>query len=283
MTTVEDTNKNIAYERLAQYPAALEAYEFGLDCPEANHVPEPEELVAYWSANYDQNASMRSTDEVYGTMRTPDLRPRSVVSVDLCEVTRESCSAFMALGGFTLESAGATYGYGLPYGIEQYPDIVTRMLQALMIRDQVEPVAGIDDIRTILNEARENGAYIVANTSTLPGCELATVRWLAKYLPNCFDALVLPRNHDGKGAITKGTAKQVVMRSLLETSGFEKIHTTAHIDDAPHHIRAVRETAKQLDVVHADFTPKYVWNIDHPDMNHQETPLESFEQMADVL
>lgn len=283
MVGVEDVNQDVAYQRLAQYPAALEAYEFGLHSPEANHVPEPEELATYWVTTYDPDATMRPTDDVYGVMRTPDTSPYAVVSVDLCEVTRETCSTFMALGGFTIESAGETYGYGLPYGIEKYGDVVTRMVQAVMIRDQVEPVAGITNIQEILRKAKEHGAYVVANTSTLPGCELATVRWLAKYLPDCFDSLVLPRNHDGLGSVTKGTAKQAVMSHLVETPGFEKIHTTAHIDDAPHHIRAVRETAKQLNVTHIDFTPKYPWNVLHDDMNHQETPLQSFEQMADSL
>lgn len=285
MTIVNDKGHIPIYEKLAGFPHALEAFEYAVDNYETNYVPEPEELATAWGEIYDDSSTVLPLQDVYGVMRdNPGEKHWAVASIDLCEVTRETAETFMKLGGFTIAHAGETYGYGKPFGLEEDPESVTRIVQAIMSRDQVTPVPGIEDIQSILSEARQSGIYIIANTSTLPACEIPTLRWLKRYLPDCFDGIVLPRNHDGTGPVTKGTAKEAVVGVLNSRVDTAKVTHTLHIDDAPHHIRAVRDTSKKLGMLgHADFTPKYIWNTNHTDMNHQDTPHESFIAANDVI
>lgn len=271
-------------ELLAAYPAALEAYDFAEAHPEAQRDPNPEELLQDWNTLYDSDTA-HIVPGVLGVMRTTgEDRPWALVSVDLCDVVRETARDFMKLGGFTIDAAGETYGYGVPFGVGDKPAIVTRMVQGVMIRDNISPVEGIDTIKEILQEKREHGAYVIANTSTLQGCERATLRWMKTYLPDCFDGLVLPRNYDGNGSTTKGSVKLAVAKELQQLGTSTTITYTQHIDDAPHHIRAVREASHEMTVYnHSDFTPRYIWNTKHDDMNHTETPLEAFEKSYDAF
>jgi hypothetical protein len=271
-------------ELLAAYPAALDAYKFAEVHPEAQRDPSPEELLDDWHTLYDSNGA-KIVPGALGVMRkTNEDRPWALISVDLCDVVRETARDFMQLGGFTVEAAGESYGYGVPFGVGDQPEVVAKMVQGIMIRDGIAPVEGIETIREILQQEREMGAFIIANTSTLQGCERATLRWMREYLPGCFDGLVLPRNYDGSGSTTKGTVKLATASELKQLGAKKTINYSQHLDDAPHHIRGVREVTRDMQVnKHDDFTPRYIWNTKHTDLNHTETPLEAFERSYDAL
>ncbi len=122
-----------------------------------------------------------------------------------------------------------------------YQDSVVRsIVRVLMNKDHVAPAASHEDIAGVMREWRRHGVFVVANTSTLSGCEIPTVRFLKKYYDSCFDGIVFPRNHDGNGKITKAAALGM---TLDELSNFGVEPTFAmHIDDTTHHIEAMLTT-----------------------------------------
>ncbi len=262
-----------------QYPKAQEAYYHAEAHPEAQVDPTDDQLMDMWRDFYSDENSMKQVPGVLGVMRNTLNHHSTLVSVDLCEVVRESLSGVLSLGGFNLESMRGYYSVDKVFDVDeqQHPEAVTRLFQALMIEDKIEPVDNINDIRSILQHMRESGAYIVANTSTLPGCEPSTLRFMDAYLEHCFDGILFPRNHHGDGKLTKGVA----MGSVVNELG--TIVKTLHIDDAKHHVYATRITAGQLGTNHFDVTPIYPWNDDAQDLNLAATPLEAFQLLQEDI
>ena len=271
-----------AIEKLIQYPEAYEACQFALaeNVPE---VPSTDELSDLWKTRYHNSDSVYPVPNIYGLMTKPEYEdPWLLLSVDLCEVTRKTAESVAKLGGFTLEHMGAEYFYGTPFGLpKEDNDLVVLMTQAQMVRESVGPVEGIDEIASILKEIKSLGGYVLANTSTLPGCEQATVDWMSRFLPDCFDGIVIPRNHFGEGSITKGDAVLSVVNNLKDRFRVAISHVI-HIDDASHHILSVRERCEHNLIVD-DFTPRYSWNSGHEALNIKPSPLECFRASRDLV
>jgi len=273
-----------AMQLLGEYPEALAMYETGRDHIESQVFPDNDLLAGMWNEYYNPESNTQGISGVLGVIRQLDGdNPDTLISVDLCDVVRTTCGDFMDLGGFTTDDAGESYGYGLPFGIGEEPDVVVKIVQGLMTTDSVGPVDGIDEIKTILQSMRNRGAFILANTSTLQGCEPSTLRFMRKHLENSFDGIVLPRNHDGEGKITKGVAKALAIAELEALNDDTNIRFTQHIDDAAHHIFAAREAAKENPKVidHFDATPEYIWNQTVPGLNLHPTPLEAFQSVEE--
>jgi hypothetical protein len=123
--------------------------------------------------------------------------------------------------------------------------------------------------------------YVIANTSTLPGCELGTIQdFSTTYnLSDCFDGLLLPRNHDGRGTVTKATALKSASHDLgLDFAAIPFLH----IDDSLHHIDGfVGEHAKHPAM--ALFIPEHADNTAQRTDMHCETTSEALQKATQFL
>jgi hypothetical protein len=234
--------------------------------------PTSDELVRQW-----QDYSGRQTvaaPGVFGAINLPEGPVRALASVDLCEVVRNTHLGLRSLIEMPDEPySGNIHRYCDGTPIRTGEDIQT-LAQVAMANGCVEPVAGIDEIVDIMREWRENGIYVVANTSTLPGCEPATIDFFRQHMSGAFDGLLLPRNHDGSLPFTKGHAAAVVTTALAtQREGLSAIH----IDDSPHHNVAFRNEVGRMTGNVRTFQPEYPSHLP-PDAGSviTATPLEAF-------
>ncbi len=205
--------------------------------------------------------SVIPSDAIPGVINLPRSAPTAVISMDLCEVVRSSALSLLRIPGGDLSDMV----YDVTTGFHDYgsrsngiPDARAQPwrqlhLQQFMNHDVVEPVPYNETIVAFMKKWQNNGVYIFANTSTLPGCELATVEFLQTYYPGCFQGIMLPGNHDGNGATTKVDALGEVL-SALELAGTGTIGHTIAVEDATHHIKTYQEHNVTT------FVPSYGWN-----------------------
>lgn len=231
-----------------------------------------EELVEAWEAYSDKPAV--AVQGAYGVYNLIDSPVQAVASVDLCEVVRDTVVGLDKLiGGQQIRrsnySEGAWYE-ALSRGKDYEASVVVSVVQVMMNEGLVEPVEEIDMIARHLKNWRANGIYCIANTSTLPGCELGTIKHtLERDLPGCFDALVLPRNHDGQGKITKaGALSLLASEAKIDLLNVPRVH----IDDNSHHVLGFQQHDAGVEV----FVPRHGSNGDTPPSAHCTTPLEAF-------
>jgi hypothetical protein len=235
-----------------------------------------QELEALW-VEYDPDASPQALHEVYGVFTTPHKNVKAIASIDLCEVVRDTAVGLDSVTGLTLGRRSAYYPKTWfdrsVTGSDYEASVIISAVRALMHAGLVQPVEHIGAIRSILCNWRAQGVYCIANTSTLPGCESGTIiHTLGRDLRGGFDALVLPRNYDGTGTITKARALEMVSEQAglaLDSVPF------VHIDDAPHHVEGFLNhytTNERLRL----FSPK---NATNDAINADllcESPLDSF-------
>lgn len=201
-------------------------------------VPGTDELIEHWAETHG-HADVIEAPGVFGAVRQPEEEVGIVASIDLCEVVRGTLHSMLGVYAKDEADIQAYSSYGPNFDIDGTR--VVAIVQALMNHGHVKPVEGIERIASTLRTWRLAGVYCVANTSTLPGCEKATIEFLDEYLEGCFDGVLLPRNHDGSGPITKGHALGFVTEAFVSTEGF-----ALHIDDAPHHCEAVQAHVGEL-------------------------------------
>lgn len=217
----------------------------GRSLDHAYPVPPAQELSA--ELHKGQPGEYVELEGVFGTMRIPaaDEKIGSVISLDLCEVIRLTARAIASTGGKLYE--GNSYLEGLwqdeRFGVTE-TDFAYYTLQpiaqVMINHGMVEPVDGAKEISGMIRDWRKNGAYCVANTSTLPGCELGTIRFLNEHFPRCFDGIVFPRNHDGRGRMTKSAALSHVLDRLGDEDHSPEY--VLHVDDTVHHIQGMLES-----------------------------------------
>ena len=226
-------------------------------------VPRLGVLEEEWQHRNPNRTLIELDGAIYGVAERPDTIPKAIVSLDLREVVRETGLALLEMRGGTLDDMVADGTTGeMDYGSTLngwHNDIAqpNRQLyiQEFMHHDMVRPVKYRGAIRALMQKWRDENVYVIANTSTLPGCELSTIRFLNEHYPDCFRGILLPRNHDGKGKVTKAMALQATTAAIqynLQASD-TNIPTFA-IDDAMHH-------ATDLDTVGTTvLVPAYAWN-----------------------
>lgn len=193
--------------------------------------PSQADLTDYWQAVYSEPAEPVSG--VLGVINKQAHEPTALVSVDLCEVLRDTGREYQRTIGLRDVKLFPYMGQLAAGGL----DIVTPTIQRLMNEGQVPVVDEIDEIAAIIRRVRSSGALVLANTSTLPGCEFATIdeRFMASRLKDCFDGIVFPRNYDGLGTVTKADA---VASALRQVGLDEQAAVIVHIDDTPHHLQS---------------------------------------------
>lgn len=242
-------------------------------------IPSNEELTSAWSEYLGEQAI--AAEGVFGVFRAAG-NIAALASIDLCEVVRESSHMVDHVYGLEPHRRAHYKNGTWAEHIEEDIERATTMpiVQAAMNADLMVPDSDIEAIVDIMRGWRANRVYVAANTSTLPGCELATVNlFLDRHMKGCFDALVLPRNHDGKGSMTKALALSIL---ASEIGLDENAVPLLKIDDATHHINsflsAYGEHARS-----AFFIPAHAGNVDAPEELKTETSLEAFVRADEFL
>lgn len=244
-------------------------------------------LCASW-AGYAQSGIAQPTEVCLGAYEQPDFEVRAIVSVDACEVLRlTSSGVYRALG---LE-AGKKSDYAVKALSDYFSGDEQRASQ--VIKDVVTyemnngGIAVDPDIDAIVEELtvwRNNGVYSVLNTSTLPGCERATITMLEQYTPkSTFGAILFPRNHHGRDRVTKGVA----FSALAEQIGVDIGSVVCvKIDDLPHHLEGFLAEVMQTHTGErvALYAPVYADNVrPHDKIRYTTTPLEAFKKAGEFL
>lgn len=237
-----------------------------------------EELREQWT-NYLRVSDAIGTNAVLGAYSSDLKNIETIVSVDLDEVIRDTHGNIAKISGKTHQDIEHIGQYSKILGVDKGGEVEITM--ALMNQTKISPVDDYFKIALIMQKWRNKGVAIIANTSTLPGCEKVTVDFLDHNFPGAFDGIVFPRNHDGTGPMTKAKALESVIE---QTNSSESINHIIHIDDAPHHV-------EQMIVHHDKFPnrtfsgliPLYVGYDAYPsEATLGSNPLECFE-IADRL
>jgi hypothetical protein len=221
-------------------------------------VPSVDQLLDVWKEHHG-NKLMTYLDDMYGICELPDNQPTAILSLDLCEVLRETGPSLTRMYGRTvgdtLHDYGAYYGDGLLGDREQFSR--EKILPELMRHNTVTPVPFSEAIHAFLQRWNQAGVYTVANTSTLPGCETSTTQFIADHYPDVIKGILFPRNHDGKGGTTKASILEKTKQTLACQTGYdmETIPSFA-IEDAHHHAVDYTEHPSSIQV----FMPNYSWN-----------------------
>lgn len=227
-------------------------------------VPTTQELHEAWVLGEDEFLPLENS--LLGACVCPEQLPKALAAIDLCEVVRESALAMARVYDVDPQCAKSDRNGLVDYRIANLPldafrdnyapDTVTLVLQELMQKRLVTPMPFSGSISAFLKKWRDEGIYVVADTSTLPGCEISTVSFLQQQYPGCFDGIVFPRGHDGISNITKASALEKVRDAIgeLHSVDLSNIPIIA-IDDTAHHAQAF----SQLSTAEV-FVPSYPWN-----------------------
>jgi hypothetical protein len=253
----------------------------GDDLADEFPVPTQAELTKKWQ-EYDPNSHIIDAPGVYGIMSVPTDTPEQYVSLDMCEVMRETHLSLRSIMFANEERfEGNIHKYAFGTCLENAVDY-TAALRVLMNSNEVKPVADIEKIAEIIEEVADQGAYIFVNTSTLSGCEPGTIDFLKKYIPHGLKGIAFPRNHDGLLPLTKG---HVIKNVIDEFSDPNKNILAVQIDDSPHYNIAVREEVGKLPNSKViTIMPEYPTHFE-PDNGSilTPTPLAAFQAMRSIL
>jgi hypothetical protein len=241
-----------------------------------------DELNESWQAYAEREDAPTDMGDLLGVAYMPEEQPAAFISVDLCEVVRMTCASLWAMEKPYGSPIDNIHGYGAGMKLIHEDNDITKYVTALMNNDLVRPVEGIDRIGTLVQNWREKGAYVFANTSTLPGCEAATVRYLGERLLGGFDAILFPRNHENtQGTMNKGVGARLLIEQCMQAFPEPPAHSipTVHIDDLSHHLASFRREVSTLPYVDAaTYQPLYPSEYaPDPASTHVATPLETFQ------
>jgi len=245
--------------------------------------PTEEQLAIAW-ANYSGRPTLNPT-EVFGAISQPEHEIIAVASVDICEVVRRSAASLdLVIGEEPHDrSTYAKYDWFKPsiHGKDFEASVTTSILRVLMNNSLVHPKEDLQVLRDTLQTWRDAGVYVLANTSTLPGCELGTIADFATTygLANCFDGIILPRNHDGTGSITKASA----LKSTVSDLGLDVYSLPVlHIDDSLHHIQGFSQEYTDHNSMGL-FIPMHADNAAEPTDMHCASTYEALQQATHFL
>lgn len=226
--------------------------------------PSQAELATYWRCATGNQELLELPDTIYGACNVPPAQPTAFAVLDLCEVVRETGIAISRLGGgglkeiFNHEKGAADYGAS--FLNFQRDDMIQITVQLMMDHDLVDAVKFHEALTAFMQRWKKADAYIVADTSTLPGCENNTIDFLERYYPSCFDGILLPRNHDGNGQVTKAMAFAATQEAIANIFGDEIYDVpVVYIEDTPHHTTTFKNAFPDSKI----FMPEYDWNTNH--------------------
>lgn len=223
-----------------------------------SEIPDNYRLLSTWKT-YNTNADMVTLPDMFGICELPSEQPSAVISLDLCEVLRETGPSLTRM--YTADTDTTSHDYGVYYGDGFLGDReqLSRelLLPQLMGAQAVKAVPYAQSIQALLQRWRHAGVYVIANTSTLPGCELSTTDFLAQHYTDSLRGILFPRNHDGKGNLTKAGILAHTKQTIYDYTGFSLRSTpTIAIEDARHHAEQYVESCDDTLV----YMPAYSWN-----------------------
>ena len=269
-------------EVIKNYPKAVQAYIAGLTHPEATHQATITDLQRWWADMYGvPNAHIiEGSLGVIGPLSSHASDMSGVVSVDLCDVLRTSGEDYGRLFDVkSFEEIYTQWGWYNPHSEKGIgSDVLSPLVTGMMVLDGVQPVPEAAQIKEILLRMKQKGIIILANTSTLEGCEPSTIRFLKTYFDGCFDGILLPRNPYGTTTVTKGSILRDAIYLIHELQG-QHLMFVAHIDDSPTHVNHVDAIAEELDIPFYHAVPRAPWNAHIPGVIHTDTPLAAFEHI----
>lgn len=242
--------------------------------------PSQDEILSMFSdylALGGETGSVVPIDGAFGAVNLPESLPKVVVSVDFCEVLRQTGRTCAVVMG----NSDVEYPYTAGTGLQELE--VMALVRALMKADRVVPAEDSEAILHIMQEIRTQGALIIGNTSTLAGCEEATLKFMSKQYPGAFDGINF--NTGGHNATngdrTKAHAVFNVLRQIDPTfeAGSSGLAVFS-IDDRPHHNRSF-DTVFAGTAVYT-YAPRCFGEIPAPDHGRSvvvDTPLAAFQAM----
>lgn len=240
--------------------------------------PSPKELTDSWS-DYLDGRPVVTAPNIFGAVQLPEQPPTGYASIDLCEVVRQTAESVYAVEKPN-DRPDCIHCYAGGLAIQGDAEAVT---QTLMNSGQIPPDSDIAPIADIMRSWRNDGIYVFANTSTLPGCEISTIKFLKEYLKGTFDGILLPRNHDGLSPTNKGTAARNLVQLLRKDPSVEQ--TIIMIDDKTHHHVDFRRAMADLPNLNfASYQPLYP-SCEQVDVSSIKTatPLEAFAEADQFL
>lgn len=199
----------------------------------------PQEILSAWSKFHNvPEDELAIPDGVPGVVHRATEPVVSVMSVDLCEVIRNTCVASFKVRNvpWPYKESEATSEYGRGGATQLEIDAAVR--KAANEGTGIPTFPDMYDIRNRLNMARQLGVFALANTSMIEGCELGTIdkRGLGRYAQGAFRGIVFQGSYDGTGNKPK---KPEALLMALEAAGINPLLAdVAHIDDSPRHLKA---------------------------------------------
>jgi len=252
--------------------------------------PTQDELCDLWRDYTGSDAVEQPPNGIFGAMITPDKPPIGIISIDACEVLRNTNLDITRVQRSAEDLRDKPiksihrYGEGCTYE-DNHTDIQV-LAQVLMDGGHITPVENIDQIGAIMQRWRAMGAYVVANTSTLPGCEPGTIRFFGRFLPGAFDAILLPRNHNSNRSLpTKGDVAADLTLAIEQAAFGDKVPSTRlerdlaaiHIEDKPCHNSAFYESMDAIGATAYTVQPMYPSHHEADPRSVQAyTPLAAF-------
>lgn len=241
--------------------------------------PSGRELLACWREHHSATKRAFLLENHFGVCEVPERAPTAFVSLDLCEVVRETAISLTRIRGGGLSdivtnSEGTNSDYGMTFlGADTFsPRVnVTQIILWHLMNEKapnneedqkfkpplITPVPHASTIRSLMQRWREQGVYIVANTSTLPGCEKGTIKSLNDHYAGTTQGILFPRNHDGRGVATKAGILEEAKEIMEWHTGFDLTNApTIAIEDTPHHAQGYIARDPEAQV----FMPEYEWN-----------------------
>lgn len=235
--------------------------------------PSGKELLACWREHHSAARRAFLLDNHFGVCEVPDNTPTAFVSLDLCEVVRETAISLTRIRGGGLadiitNSERTNSDYGMTFlGADTFsPGINLTQIALWHLMNEkyqtadsplITPTPHADAIRSFMQSWRKQGVFIVANTSTLAGCEKGTIRSLKDHYADTTQGILFPRNHDGRGAATKAGILEEAKEIMEWHTGFSLTDVpTIAIEDTPHHALGYITKDPQAQV----FMPEYEWN-----------------------
>jgi hypothetical protein len=203
--------------------------------------PGPDELITSWVEHHGSKPEEYvALAGLLGVLRRPKSEVKAVLSIDLCEVVRETGSACLRFLGHQDENGNPWSESTNEYARGGHSDDEINYAVRKLMNEGSVPLSpdALATGRFLRLARRQLGVYVVANTSAIEGAELATIGASGlghKTLRGGFDGILFPRGHDGRGRLTKAEALIEGLSAIGLDSRTVKV---AHVDDTVHHHQA---------------------------------------------
>lgn len=246
-----------------RYPQFQEFHDWGEEAEQ--HAPRTsEELAGLWNRFPRNGEGKPLVADVPICVVTPewsDEEVTKVMFVDIDEIVRDTAGTMMRRAGLTVDRL-QNLAYDAAFNDTDHITPIgtlNSVVRGMIDGDEIDPMDDIRQSQFRLEEAR-HGARIIAATSTLPGGELGTIRFLEHYFGGIFSGI----GFNGHYADDSRYKKSDVMMAFLEYYGGAgaDIRKVGFIDDSRSHILDFRTNIDAHVPQTRDVTPRHAMNRD---------------------